>query len=97
MTAADNTRITTLASNRALHRAFAWLHLHEPQIRRWQLEAIAIPAPPFAEQARAQYFLQQFTTLGLSNPHIDAEGNALAELPAAPNPQSLIPTLNDRS
>jgi len=80
MTAADNTRITTLASNRAIHRAFAWLHLHEPQIRRWQLEAIAIPAPPFAEQARAQYFLDQFTILGLTNPHIDAEGNALAEL-----------------
>jgi len=77
---ADNSRITTLASNRAIHRAFAWLHLHEPQIRRWQLEAIAIPAPPFAEQPRAQYFLQQFTTLGLTNPHIDAEGNALAEL-----------------
>jgi len=77
---ADNSRITTLASNRAIHRAFAWLHLHEPQIRRWQLEAIAIPAPPFAEQPRAQYFLQQFTTHGLTNPHIDAEGNALAEL-----------------
>jgi len=77
---ADNSRITTLASNRAIHRAFSWLHLHEPQIRRWQLEAIAIPAPPFAEQPRAQYFLQQFTTLGLTNPHIDAEGNALAEL-----------------
>ena len=77
---ADNSRITTLASNRAIHRAFAWLHLHEPQIRRWQLEAIAIPAPPVAEQPRAQYFLQQFTTLGLTNPHIDAEGNALAEL-----------------
>lgn len=83
MTAADNLRISTLASNRAIHRAFSWLHLHEPQLRRWQLEAIAIPAPPFAEQPRAEYFLQQFTTLGLTNPHIDTEGNALAELPAA--------------
>ena len=92
MTAADNSRITTLASNRAIHRAFAWLHLHEPQIRRWQLEAIAIPAPPFNEQARAQYFLDQFTTLGLTNPHIDAEGNTLAELPTAPAPYSLLPT-----
>jgi tripeptide aminopeptidase len=93
MTAADNTRITTLASNRALHRAFAWLHLHEPQIRRWQLEAIAIPAPPFAEQARAQYFLQQFTTLGLTNPHIDAEGNALAELPSTTPPSEPSPII----
>jgi len=91
MTAADNLRISTLASNRAIHRAFSWLHLHEPQLRRWQLEAIAIPAPPFAEQARADYFLQQFTTLGLTNPHIDAEGNALAELPSAnPTPDTPI-------
>jgi len=80
MTAADNTRIATLASNRTVHRAFAWLHLHEPRIRRWQLEAIAIPAPPFAESARAAWFLEQFTALGFANPHIDAEGNALAEL-----------------
>jgi len=86
MTAADNTRIATLASNRAIHRAFSWLHLHEPRIRRWQLEAIAIPAPPFAESARAAWFLEQFTTLGLTNPHLDAEGNALAELPSTTPP-----------
>ncbi len=83
MTAADNTRIATLASNRAIHRAFSWLHLHELQIRRWQLEAVSIPAPPFAESVRAAWFLDQFTNLGLTNPHLDAEGNALAELPAA--------------
>jgi len=82
MSAADNQRITALASDRAVHAAFSWLHLHEPTIRRWHLEAIAIPAPPFGESARAQYFLQQFTTLGLANPHIDAVGNALAELPS---------------
>jgi len=80
MSAADNLRIANLAANRAIHRAFSWLHLHEPTIRRWQLETIAIPAPTFHEAARAQYFLQQFTTLGLSNPHIDSAGNALAEL-----------------
>jgi tripeptide aminopeptidase len=80
MTAADNARITALASNRAVHRAFGWLHLHEPQIRRWQLEAIAIPAPPFNEQVRAQYFLKQFAALGLQGTHIDAEGNALGEI-----------------
>jgi len=85
MTAADNARISALASNRLIHKAFAWLHLHEPQIRRWQLEAIAIPAPPFQEQPRAAHFLQHFQQLGLTTPHIDAEGNTLAELPGADN------------
>jgi acetylornithine deacetylase/succinyl-diaminopimelate desuccinylase-like protein len=84
-----NRRITALAADRSLHRAFQWLHLHEPQLRRWQLEFLPIAAPPFAEAARAQWFCDRFIELGLHNPHIDAEGNALAEL--IPNPSSLIP------
>jgi tripeptide aminopeptidase len=73
-------RIAALASDPAVHRAFRWLHLHEPQLRRWQLEFLAIPAPAFAESDRAHWFLDRFRDLGLDNPHIDAEGNALAEL-----------------
>jgi acetylornithine deacetylase/succinyl-diaminopimelate desuccinylase-like protein len=84
-----NARITALASDRQVHAAFAWLHLHQPQLRRWQLEFLAIPAPPFGESARAAWFLKKFTELGLSNPHLDDAGNALAELgdpgPSAPS------------
>jgi tripeptide aminopeptidase len=81
LTAATHHRhLAALAGERHVHRAFHWLHLHEPQIRRWQLEALAIPAPPFNEAARAHWFLDRFKHLGLANPHIDAEGNALAEL-----------------
>ncbi len=80
-----NTRITTLASDRSIHRAFHWLHLHEPQIARWHRELLAIPAPPFGEQPRAEWFLARFTELDLANPHIDTIGNALAELAAAPD------------
>jgi len=80
--AAANQRIATLAAARALHQAFAWLHLHEPQLRRWQLEFLAVPAPPFAESARAAWFCERLRELGLHNAHIDGEGNALAELTA---------------
>jgi acetylornithine deacetylase/succinyl-diaminopimelate desuccinylase-like protein len=91
--AAANRRITTLAADRAIHRAFAWLHLHEPQLRRWQLEFLAIPAPPFGESARAAWFLERFHDLGLQNPHLDEAGNALAELnPSSSIPYSLLPT-----
>jgi tripeptide aminopeptidase len=83
MSAEANRRIAELAGERAVHKAFAWLHLHEPQLRRWQLEFLAIPAPPFGEQARAAWFLDRFRELGLANAHIDSAGNALAQLPAS--------------
>src|ERR1700761_9747379 len=78
--AAANNRITTLAADRAIHRAFHWLHLYEQQLQRWHREFLAIPAPPFGEAARAAWFAARFADLGLTNPHIDHEGNALAEL-----------------
>ena len=83
MTASSQFRIARLAANPAVHRAFHWLHLHQPQLRRWQLELLRIPAPPFAEQARAAWFLERFQSLGLADPHLDAAGNALAELPSS--------------
>lgn len=72
-------RITRLASLPAVHRAFGWLHLHQPQLRLWQLEMVAIPAPTFAEGARAEWFLERFRALGLTNVHLDEVGNVLGE------------------
>jgi tripeptide aminopeptidase len=83
VTASAQLRIARLAANPGVHRAFHWLHLHQPQLRRWQLELLRIPAPPFAEQARAAWFLERFQSLGLANPHLDAAVNALAELPSS--------------
>jgi len=80
MTAQAQQRITRLATLTAVHRAFHWLHLHQPQLRLWQLEMLAIPAPPFGEDARATWFLDRFRALGLTRVHRDAAGNALAEL-----------------
>ena len=82
MSAEAHARIAQLAAHSGVHRAFRWFHLHQQQIRRWHVELLGIPAPPFAEAARAEWFLQRFRDLGLSNPQLDAAGNALAELPA---------------
>ena len=78
MTASDQRRIADLAADAAVHRAFRWLHLHDLQLRRWQTEFLAIPAPPFQESARAVWFCRLFRELGLQDPHVDAEGNAVA-------------------
>ena len=90
--AAAQTRIASLAAMTPVHRAFHWLHLHQPQLLRWQIEMTSIPAPPFGESARAAWFLDRFNALDLGNVHIDAAGNALAEL-AAPDAQSNAPCI----
>lgn len=87
-TAFAQRRIARLASLPAVHRAFHWLHLHQPQLRQWQLEFVRIPAPTFHESARADWFLDRFHQLGLTNIHLDPAGNALAEL----SPRTLAPT-----
>jgi acetylornithine deacetylase/succinyl-diaminopimelate desuccinylase-like protein len=88
-TSAAQRRIARLATLTAVHRAFRWLHLHQPQLRQWQLELVRIPAPPFGESARAAWFLDRFQQLGLINPHLDEAGNTLAEL--APEQPSTTP------
>ncbi len=82
MSAANNRRIAALASDRAVHRAFAWLHLHEAQMRRWQMEFLGIAAPPFGEAERAAWFCERFREIGLVGARVDAAGNAVAELRA---------------
>ncbi len=92
-------RIARLATLTAVHRAFHWLHLHQPQLRQWQLSLVRIPAPPFGESARAAWFLDRFHSLGLTNIHTDDEGNVLAELapdnPNAPAPSSTAQPTGD--
>jgi acetylornithine deacetylase/succinyl-diaminopimelate desuccinylase-like protein len=85
--ASAHQRIARLATLTAVHRAFHWLHLHQPQLRLWQMEMLAIPAPPFGEAARADWFLTRFEALGLANVHRDGAGNALAELKPENSPE----------
>jgi tripeptide aminopeptidase len=92
-TSSAQRRIARFATQTAVHRAFHWLHLHQPQLRQWQLELIQIPAPSFNESARAAWFIERFHQLGLTNIHLDDAGNALAELTPDGNPDDpLLPT-----
>ena len=69
-------RIGQLASQRRVHEAFGWLHLHEQQIMRWQQELVAVAAPPFGEGPRAEWLCGRFRELGLEEVQIDDVGNA---------------------
>jgi acetylornithine deacetylase/succinyl-diaminopimelate desuccinylase-like protein len=75
-------QVPQLAAQRRVHQAFRWLHLHDGLLMDWQRTLVGIAAPPFGEERRAEWLLEQFRTLGLTNTLIDAEGNVLGLLPA---------------
>jgi tripeptide aminopeptidase len=51
--------------------------INEPETLAEQVRLTQIPAPPFQEQDRAQYYLAQMRSRGLSDAYIDSEGNVL--------------------
>ena len=85
-------RVTALAGQRPIHAAFAWLHGNPKRIMDWQAELVAIPGPPFGEQARSAWLAAHFEKAGLASVEIDSVGNVLGFLPA-PNlsPESTGP------
>jgi acetylornithine deacetylase/succinyl-diaminopimelate desuccinylase-like protein len=76
-------RVTALAELRPVHAAFAWLHGNPKTIMDWQMGLVAIPGPPFGEQARSEWLAARFSEVGLRQIEIDAAGNVTALLPAA--------------
>jgi acetylornithine deacetylase/succinyl-diaminopimelate desuccinylase-like protein len=75
-------RVTALAARRPIHAAFTWLHNNPQMIMDWQQELAAIPAPPFGEQARAEWLAARFAKAGIANVQTDAIGNVLGFMPA---------------
>ncbi|HEX8924493.1 MAG TPA: M20/M25/M40 family metallo-hydrolase [Terriglobales bacterium] len=76
-------RVTALAAQRPVHAAFTWLHNNPKTMRDRQMELVAIPGPPFGEQARTEWMAQRFKEIGLENVTIDGIGNVLGFVPAA--------------
>jgi len=87
-------RVSQTASQPSVHEAFRWLHLNQQQMLAWQVEMLAIPAPPFGEGPRAQWLEEQFRKAHLEQVQIDEVGNVLGLLPATIEsdlPESLRP------
>ncbi|MEP6924829.1 MAG: M20/M25/M40 family metallo-hydrolase, partial [Pyrinomonadaceae bacterium] len=76
--ATSDSIIERLLRTDKVRRAFEYFADNSAEITARQIELCNIPAPPFGEQKRAQYFRQKFLELGLANAQIDAEGNVLA-------------------
>lgn len=72
--------VAQVAGDRRVHHAFQWMHLEEKRIMQWQTALVKVPAPPFGERPRAEWLVERFRELGLTDPHIDEAGNAIAML-----------------
>lgn len=70
-----------LAGLPEVHAALAWFTEHAPELAERQMEITRIPAPPFGESRRADWFRSYFAQLGLQEAEIDEAGNVLAIRP----------------
>lgn len=72
-----NSDIQTLLNRPEIQEAFNFIDSHIDEITSEQIRICEIPAPPFREQERALYIKRRFSELGLTDVHIDQEGNCL--------------------
>ena len=81
--AAVQQEIAHLAALSAVRSTVAWFLSQEKRFAEWQLQLAQIPAPPFGEQARADWMLERFLELGLQDVHADEVGNIFGVRPGA--------------
>lgn len=68
-------RVTAIAAQRAVHAAFSWMHNNPKTFIDLQAELVAIPAPPFGEQARSEWMAARLAEIGLTGIETDTIGN----------------------
>src|SRR5690606_33221705 len=73
--------IERIANHPALARARQLLRHTDDETLADQAELVAIPAPPFGEEARGRRMLERFREVGLLDAAVDDAGNVLARLP----------------
>ena len=82
--------LTKILAAPNVRRALDFVKDYEPKTIEEQIRTCEIPAPPFKEQIRAEYYKNRFTELGLKNVRIDREGNVIGERPGANTATSLV-------
>lgn len=82
--------LTKILANPNVRRALDFIKEYEPKTIEEQIRTCEIPAPPFKEQVRAEYYKKRFTELGLKNVRIDREGNVIGERLGANTATSLV-------
>ncbi|GHM99393.1 peptidase M20 [Cytophagales bacterium WSM2-2] len=71
-------QVLDLTKNKLVKDAFAIIDQLEPATRKEHIELTQVPAPPFKEEKRAQYFKKMLETAKTDKVWIDSLGNVLA-------------------
>ena len=71
----------TLAKKPSVTNALEYIGSIEPKTIDEQVKITEIPAPPFKEALRGEYFKRRFNELGLKNVRVDKVGNVIGERP----------------
>ncbi len=82
--------VQEVAALPAVHRAVTWASRQAEHFASEAARLAEIPAPTFAEGARADYTAERFQQLGLHQVEQDATGNVYALMPGAGSGQSAI-------
>ncbi len=80
----------TVQSDSRVVEALEKLQLREPANIEEQIRITEIPAPPFMEDERAAYYLEQLRSRGLADAYIDSEGNAIGVRRGSGNGPTLL-------
>lgn len=72
-----NAQFSTLRQHPTVQQALKQIEAQEPAYFEEHIRLTEIPAPPFKEEKRAAYFLEQMKKRGLEDAYIDSEGNAI--------------------
>ncbi|HEY0405111.1 MAG TPA: M20/M25/M40 family metallo-hydrolase [Pyrinomonadaceae bacterium] len=78
LTLAPEQIIKELLLSARVREALQFFEARSVEITDEQVAICSIPAPPFGEAERAAYLCEKFRALGLSDAHLDEEGNCVA-------------------
>ncbi len=76
--------------NSIVHQAMGDIVASDAQLLDETIELTEIPAPPFAEEMRAQRFAQKLREAGLTDVSIDEEGNVVGRRPGRSGDRTVV-------
>jgi tripeptide aminopeptidase len=79
-----------LNQHAGVQQGLAFIEADQQQTTQDQITITEIPAPPFMEQERAEYYMGRLAGLGLQDVQQDSEGNVFGTLPGSGNGPTLF-------
>lgn len=77
------TAFAAVVADAKVQQGLAFIKADDANTLADQKTIVVIPAPPFHEKIRGEYYAKRLSDLGLADVHIDGEGNVIGRRPGA--------------